>query len=78
MQVVAEKGHSGVVELLLQAGADVKWKLKEGITALYMAAQHGFDDIVKLLLKYKVGRSQSPPSKLLPIVDFNDIVTVYT
>ena len=46
-------GHKGMVELLLQRGANVEAKDNTGGTALHLAAQNGFLSIAEALLKYK-------------------------
>ena len=44
-------GHHDVVNTLLKAGADTNLALKDGTTALLMAAQNGHHDVVNTLLK---------------------------
>jgi ankyrin repeat protein len=47
----ASEGHIGIVRLLLDKGAQVSVKDKKGRTALWHAANHGYDDVVELLRK---------------------------
>ncbi|XP_076466141.1 uncharacterized protein LOC143297609 [Babylonia areolata] len=47
-----EKGLAVLVKILLAAGADVDAVTKHGQTALYLASQKGYIDIVRLLLHY--------------------------
>jgi len=51
LQDAARDGHSGMVELLLAAGADVNAKSNYGDTALHYAARGGHVDVVELLLE---------------------------
>ncbi|CUS14793.1 unnamed protein product, partial [Tuber aestivum] len=48
--VAAESGNEKIVELLLDAGADVDWVDECGLTPLLVASGEGHDRIVQLLL----------------------------
>lgn len=55
----AEKGHTGCVKLLLDAGADAEKKcLLDEKTALSYASQNGHSACLELLLKHKVNINQ--------------------
>ena len=47
----AEQGHTAVIQLLLEHGADVHHKTEDGLTALHYAAFEGHGNIVRLLTK---------------------------
>ncbi len=47
--IASSKGYSDIVELLLNAGAKVNAKDKDGNTALVWALAKGHDDVVNLL-----------------------------
>ena len=47
-------GHSGVVRLLLDAGADRGAADAHGATALRMAARNGHLEVVRLLMYYAI------------------------
>ena len=47
----SEYGHTEIVAMLLDAGADVNAKHKWGSTALQLASDNGHTEIVKLLKK---------------------------
>jgi ankyrin repeat protein len=49
--IAAEKGHTKIVQLLLEKGADVNAKNKYGETALMYAAENGHTETVQLLLE---------------------------
>jgi ankyrin repeat protein len=55
LMVAAEKGHLGVVNILLKHGADANLaeSLISGFTALIYAAKKGYAEVVKRLLEYK-------------------------
>jgi len=44
-------GYKEVVELLLENGADVNAKNKDGMTALMYAAEKGYKEVVELLIR---------------------------
>ena len=46
----AKNGHAETVSLLLDNGADINAKNRDGQTALHVAAKYGHDAIVSLLL----------------------------
>lgn len=50
IQQAASKGNSAHVQILLDGGADIETKDKQGRTALLIAAQNGRVDTVRLLL----------------------------
>ncbi|KAG2484501.1 hypothetical protein HYH03_016730 [Edaphochlamys debaryana] len=49
--LASERGHTRVVRLLLEAGADVKATTKGGATALSLAAAEGHADVIPLLVE---------------------------
>src|SRR5262245_2850664 len=50
LSIAAKTGGSGVIDLLLKAGADVNAATPAGTTALMLAAGSGIPDAVKMLL----------------------------
>ncbi|KAM5386800.1 hypothetical protein ACJZ2D_000093 [Fusarium nematophilum] len=50
IHMAARSGHRGIVDMLLKAGAKYDPKEKDGETPLWLAAQGGHDQIVKMLL----------------------------
>jgi ankyrin repeat protein len=50
LMIAVEKGHSGIVRILLDAGADINAKDKVGCTAFFKAADKNYVDIVKMLM----------------------------
>ena len=46
-------GHFETVELLLNLGAEIQSKNDQGRTAIELAADNGFQDIVRLLQRKK-------------------------
>ncbi|MEM4367103.1 MAG: ankyrin repeat domain-containing protein [Candidatus Anstonellales archaeon] len=52
LMMAADKGHGGVVEVLIKAGADVDFQNKKyELTALIVAAENGHEKIVEMLIK---------------------------
>ena len=49
--LAASRGHRSSVRLLIQAGADVNTRRRDGYTALMCAAENGHDDCVELLIR---------------------------
>lgn len=54
----AWNGHDGIVRMLLQHGADVNLKSRDGSTALHYAVAAAHEDTAKLLLDYRVDAAQ--------------------
>jgi len=50
--LAASHGRGDMVELLLAAGADVNARDEDGSTALMCACEHGYIDIVQMLLSH--------------------------
>ena len=51
LHLAAEEGHILVAEILLSYKAYVNAKSKEGLTPLHLAAQKGFPELVKMLIR---------------------------
>jgi ankyrin repeat protein len=49
--MLLKEGHTEIVQLLLEKGADVNAKNKYGRTALIYATERGYTEIVQLLLE---------------------------
>jgi hypothetical protein len=50
LHMASMEGHTEVVKLLLEKGADVNAKRNDGVTALYLAEQEGHTDTMQALL----------------------------
>jgi ankyrin repeat protein len=50
LSIASIKGYTDIVEALLAAGADIREKDDEGLTALQHAAKHKHRDIVAMIL----------------------------
>lgn len=59
----SQEGHSGIVRILLEKGANPNAKIRSegclGFTALMFAAQNGHDDIVRMLQDKEVSPDRS-------------------
>jgi ankyrin repeat protein len=51
LHYAARYGHEAVVQLLLEAGADIDGKDISGQRTLHLAAMNGHETVVRLLLK---------------------------
>ena len=51
LTIAAKKGHTNIVQLLLEHGADINYGSITGATALIVASEHGYTDIAKILLE---------------------------
>eukprot|EP00757_Euglenozoa_sp_SAG-D1_P016279 gene16279-22561_t len=49
--IACQSGHSNVVKVLLQAGADIQAKNQDGVTALMLACDNGHSNVVEMLLQ---------------------------
>ncbi|KAK4221984.1 ankyrin repeat-containing domain protein [Podospora fimiseda] len=61
------EGHVDIVSTLLAAGADINLQQKDGVTALFIAAQQGHAAIVKLLLDNKAKQLPTHRAQTMPI-----------
>jgi len=50
--LASSRGREDIVEMLLEAGADVNTQDDDGSTALMCSAEHGCVNIVKMLLAH--------------------------
>lgn len=60
MMLACDKGHTDVVRQLLQHGADSRIKSNDGYTAISVAAENQFMDIVQLISAHQQQHSQQP------------------
>ena len=51
LSLAAENGHEAVVKLLVEKGADLESKDRDGQTPLSLAAMNGHEAVVKLLVE---------------------------
>ncbi|WP_257254281.1 ankyrin repeat domain-containing protein, partial [Endozoicomonas sp. SESOKO3] len=51
LYLAAREGHTDIVQLLIEAGADLNAALPNGASPLFIAARKGHTDIVKLLIE---------------------------
>jgi ankyrin len=49
--VAAKWGKSNMVSLLLESGANIEAKTRDGLTALHCAARSGHDQVIDMLLQ---------------------------
>lgn len=68
LMVAAQKGNTPLVELLLDARAEVNKQDKKGNTAIMEAAEHGHDDIVQLLLRTKADFNSPDANNWTPLM----------
>ena len=50
LMVAAKNGNKAATQILLDAGADVRYQSRRGMTALGFAAKHGFSAIARIIL----------------------------
>lgn len=51
LHVAAKWGKSNMVSLLLESGANIEAKTRDGLTALHCAARSGHDQVIDMLLQ---------------------------
>ncbi len=74
LHLAAKNGNHIAVDALLKADATIVNKQCAGATALYLAAENGYVEVVKILLKTKninidaVYENQAKPMKMKPMV----------
>ncbi|XP_078594817.1 death-associated protein kinase 1-like [Branchiostoma floridae x Branchiostoma japonicum] len=54
LHVASRHGHTKVVNLLIQNGADPEVRDREGLTSLHVASKHGQTEVVELLIRHGV------------------------
>ena len=50
LAIATKHDHSGIVQMLVDAGVDVNWQDETGETALHIAARFGYDKCAKILI----------------------------
>lgn len=65
--MAAKWGKSNMVSLLLESGANIEAKTRDGLTALHCAARSGHDQVIDMLLQ----RNAPISSKTKVSLDYN-------
>lgn len=67
LNYVAEYGYTEIVTLLLNRGANINIKSKDGYTPLHYAAMYGHKDILEILLVNKANVNEENYSHQMPL-----------
>lgn len=73
LHVAAKWGKSNMVSLLLESGANIEAKTRDGLTALHCAARSGHDQVIDMLLQ----RNAPISSKTKVSLDYNKFEIVF-
>jgi uncharacterized protein len=68
LHIAARKGFQGVVELLVEYGADLEARNKAGSTALSLACSHGNTSVTKFLLKKGAAPDVADKARCTPLM----------
>ena len=68
LNLAAHEGHSEIISVLIEAGADPNSRRLDGSTSLHCAAQEGHMDAIKLLIRAKANPllAATPPNGTPP------------
>ena len=67
LQLASYGGHLALVDMLIEAGADVNQAMEDGATPLFIASQQGHLEVVKALIKAKAKVNQAMEGGATPL-----------
>ncbi len=51
LMIASENGHSNVIKVLIEKGAQVNMQNNDGLSALMIASENGHSNVVKVLIE---------------------------
>lgn len=75
--MAAKWGKSNMVSLLLESGANIEAKTRDGLTALHCAARSGHDQVIDMLLQRNAPISSKTKVSLQDYYEFEIVFELY-
>lgn len=76
LHVAAKWGKTNMVSLLIEKGANIEAKTRDGLTPLHCAARSGHEQVVDMLLERSAPISSKTKVKFITFIDHKFILAV--